>query len=182
MSRTIFLASYSPAGAILYTVEAASCALGKCDVTGISSDETGTVLTGKFRNRISFGRKRACTTTAPIQCIDTEVASINLLSNPSVNFEGKQKSTGSGVIFNEYCWVAKFSPNGTYAWHKFCDDPSLEADEYRSMETRVNTFEQKTWADHASKFFVLDPQDTTGLLGKDSSYAAYSNRRVPYGI
>lgn len=182
LSRTIFLASYSPSGAILYVLEAASCAVGKCDVTAISSDETGTVLTGKFRQRISFGVKRSCTPTAPVQCMAVEEGSLNMLSNPSLEFEGKQKSTGSGVIFNEYCWVAKYNPKGHYLWHKFCDDPSLESDVYKSMLDRLHTTEQTTWAAHASKFFTLDPQDATGLLGKDSSYAAYAARRVPYGI
>ena len=43
MTRTLFLASYTPNSTVAYVTEAAACAIGDCDVTGIAVDETGTV-------------------------------------------------------------------------------------------------------------------------------------------
>lgn len=182
LSKTIFIASYSPSGSILYVTEAASCVTGKCDVTALSTDETGTILTGKFRDRMSFGVKYTCTDTAPVQCIPTEAASISMITNPEVSFGAHEKSTGSGYVFTEFCWVAKYNNTGHYLWHKFCDDPSLEADVYKPLNFRSTTFEQAEWSKRASAFFTLNPKDPTGLLGKESAYAEYASRRVPYGI
>jgi len=182
MSRTIFIATYSPEGAILGVREAASCLTGQCDISAMTSDETGVLLTGKFRGRITFGVKQSCTSTLPTQCLPVEVDSIHMGNTPSAAFDGKETSTGSGFLFNEYCWVAKFDHSANYIWHKFCDDPALENDLTRPLTSRITTFEQQEWTKRAKEFFVLNPRDATGLLGKDSNYADVAARRVPYGI
>lgn len=182
LSRTIFVASYTPSGSIAYVVEAAACVTGKCDVTSIATDETGTILTGKFRGRISFGVKESCTTTAPVQCIPKEHFALTTEILPSLNFEGKQKSTGSGVTFNEYCWVSKYDVKGGFLWAKYCDDPAFEEEAYLPKAQRTSSFEQREWSSKASQFFDVNPKDATGLLGKESAYAEYAARRVPYGI
>ena len=43
LSRTIFLALYSPNGTAEVAVEAAACGGGFCDVTSVAADETGIV-------------------------------------------------------------------------------------------------------------------------------------------
>jgi len=182
MSRTIFVASYSPTGAILFVKEAASCGIGKCDVTSIASDDTGTVLTGKFLGRISFGVKEQCTDTNPRQCLPIERGYLDETSLPTNAFAGKQKSTGSGVVFTEYCWVAKYDSKGDYLWHKYCHDKSFETDRGHLIEDRTNTYEQVIWSQKAQKFFALNPKDSTGLLGKEVNYEEYASRRVPYGF
>ena len=78
LSRTIFLAKYSQLGAIRSVIEAASCGIGFCDVTAVTSDETGTILTGKFTDKMTFGVKEECTApeVVPKQCITVEAASL----------------------------------------------------------------------------------------------------------
>jgi len=162
-------------------VEAASCALGKCDVHALSSDESGTVLTGKFIGRMSFGVKKACTSS---QCMDVEAAKMTLIDiGITTGSDGNPKSTGSGMVFTEYCWVAKYNHAGAYLWHKYCDDTSFAKDQkHLDLSKRDNTFEQAQWAAKASKFFKLNAKDTTGLLGKEVNYEEYAKRRVPHGF
>merc|ERR1712178_286525 len=108
---------------------------------------------------------------------------LSYLNTPaSVSFDGKQRSTGSGVVFNEYCWVAKYNTTGDYVWSKYCDDPSFINDKGLPIASRVNNIEQSEWSQKASKFFQLNPKDATGLLGKETNYHEYASRRVPHGL
>ena len=182
LSRTIFLATYSPLGSIRSVKEAASCVIGSCDVIAVTSDETGTVLTGVFTERITFGTKQVCSTADPTSCITSEASSINLISGEGLTFDLKKKSTGSGMARVEYCWVAKFDKKGDYIWHKYCNDKRIDEDQFLLMRDRKNTVEQTLWAKKAQEFFDRRPTDTTGLLAKDMNYETYAKRRVPFGV
>jgi len=180
LSRTIFLAQYSQSGAIQTVNEAASCGIGLCDVTAVTSDETGTILTGIFTDKITFGLKEECTTTTPKQCIMVPVATLG--TEVGIDFEAVLKSTGSGTSRPKHCWVAKYNKKGEYLWHNYCFDETFIQDEALAPQFRTNSYEQAEWAKKAQKFFVLDPKDDTGLLGKDFDYESYAARRVPFGV
>jgi len=186
LSRTIFLAVYSPSGSVRFVKEAASCMIGMCDVSSVSSDETGTVLTGFLMERTTFGTKKVCAADDPSSCIEAEAAVIdqNQISTAGKTFAPKTMSTGSGLSREKHCWVAKYDKTGNLLWARYCEHGSFETDLVAKWKERENTVEQHFWAKKALAFFKTKPEsaDATGLLGKDTDYASYAQRRVPYGV
>lgn len=169
LSRTIFLAKYSQTGEVMFVKEVASCATPVCDITSISQDETGVVMTGNYHGRTSFGTKRKCIPEG--ECITVEHGALDYSDS------GTLKSTGSGIVFQNRCWLAKFDNRGEYLWHKDCNDPSFAADEFLEIEMKTNTYEQHVWASKAATFFQLNPSDDTGLLGRETNYEDYAKFR-----
>ena len=56
LSRTLFIAMYTSNGTVTFVKEAASCAIGYCDVTGIAVDETGMVCLSHNFLFVSLGK------------------------------------------------------------------------------------------------------------------------------
>lgn len=170
LSRTLFLAKYSPEGECRFVVEAASCAIPTCDITSMSQDETGMVLTGTYHGRTSFGTKVKCNN---LECIPVENGFLDVTS------KGTLKSTGSGMVHTNKCWVAKFNNQGKYLWHRDCNDMTFVSDEFLDYTLKKNTYQQKVWAQKAAQFFVNLPTDSTGLLGRETNYEDYAKFRRP---
>merc|ERR1711907_924429 len=118
LSRTLFLSMYSPNGTVLFAKEIASCGVAKCDITGIGVDETGTVLTGRYRGRTSFGLTTVC---SPMECLDVERGHL-LGGDPTL------KSLGSGTVYPDLCWAAKYDVMGELLWYRNCFNSTVDAD------------------------------------------------------
>jgi len=174
LSRTIFMAKYSQNGAIKFVKEVASCAIPACDVTAISQDESGAILTGSYYGRTSFGTQQKCTPDG--ECIDVAIGHLEY-EDPGV-----LKSTGSGQVYTNRCWVTKFNNRGEHLWHKDCNDESFKTDLDLDHRAKTNTLEQATWANKAATFFKLAPKDQTGILGRETNFEDYSKIRRSTGL
>jgi len=169
LSRTIFIAKYSQSGAIKFVKEVASCVIPACDVTSLSQDASGIVLTGTYHARTSFGTQQKCTNDG--ECINAEKGHLEY-TDP-----GTLKSSGSGQVFINRCWVTKFDTRGDHLWHRDCNDETFQADTALGLGLKTNTYEQQVWAGKAAKFFILNSEDPTGLLGKETNYEDYAKFR-----
>jgi len=199
LSRTLFVSMFTPNGTVLFVNEAASCGVGLCDVTSMAVDASGVILTGRFRKRISFGVMELCSET---ECVKQEQAFIStgetyippppppppgpILQQPEPpgpppgEDPTRYKSTGSGHVYREYCWVAKYDLAGNFMWKHQCFDPILNATNYHH-NTEV-TSEEHVWGQKAREFWVTRPVDKTKYLGKEEQYDVYSRYRTPdYG-
>lgn len=174
LSRTLFLAKYSQAGAIQFVVEIGACAIPTCDITSMSQDETGVVLTGTYYGRTSFGTVQKCTELG--ECFEVERGALEVYET------GTLKSSGSGMVFTNKCWLAKFDNRGQYLWHKDCNDPSFASDHLLDYREKANTFEQSVWASKAATFFTQSSKDQTGLLGRETNYEEYASLRRSSGF
>merc|ERR1712166_1291729 len=114
LTRTIFIAKYSPSGAIKFIREFAACVTPTCDVTSLSQDASGIVLMGNYHATTSFGIQRKCTREG--ECLDTDKGHLRY-TDP-----GTLKSTGSGMKFVNRCWVTKLDTRGEHLWHQDCGD------------------------------------------------------------
>ena len=132
------------------------------------------VLTGSYHSRTSFGTQQKCTPSG--ECIDIEKSHLDY-TDPGV-----LKSTGSGQVYTNRCWVTKFNNNGEYLWHKDCNDETFEADLSLDYTAKTNTYEQAMWAGKAATFFSLAPKDQTGILGRETNFEDYSKIRRPTGL
>jgi hypothetical protein len=88
----------------------------------------------------------------------------------------RQKSTGSGFAYRNYCWVAKFNHMGDYLWHRYCYDPALNAT--NALKNSQATTEQHMWAEKAREFWLMRPVDKTKHVGKEEQYDQYSRYRT----
>lgn len=174
LSRTIFLAKYGPTGAIKFIKEIASCPISTCDVTALSLDETGAVLTGTYHGQTSFGTIQKCTDGG--ECLDVAKEYLDY-DDP-----GELKSTGSGQVHTDRCWVTKVSYTGEHFWSKDCNDESFETDLTLDYPAKVNTYEQSVWANKAATFFNLRPTDQTGILGRETNFEDYAKIRRSSGL
>jgi len=170
LSRTLFVALYSANGTVLFVKEAATCAMRHCDVTAVAADETGMVLTGRYRSRISFAAKQVCALPHN-ECIDVEGEFLTT-GQPKMNVDKEmgpiKKSTGSGNVYADFCWMAKFDTFGNFSWARACFDPGLSLD----------THEIQSWGQSARAFWKNRPEDRSRVLGKEEQYDQYSRYKM----
>ena len=114
------------------------------------------VLMGNYHASTSFGVQRKCTSEG--ECLNVDKGHLHY-TDP-----GTLKSTGSGMKFVNRCWVTKLDTHGEHLWHTDCGDAP-------------DTYEQHRWAEKAAEFFRLNPQDPTGMLGKETNFEDYAKFR-----